>query len=104
MGSEVGHVDSPRDRPIDLCGELAVHLVGVGVFPQVVDVAWEAALAREERRRMRDRSPPIRGMLGVERQVHTDVVARPYIRAACWAQGAGTMIDAQVADPSRSAS
>ena len=56
------------------------HLVGVGVLPQVVEVAGEAALARQQRRRMRDRAPAVGGVLGVEREVDADVVGGRYSR------------------------
>ena len=41
----MGDVDVPGERPLDLGAALAQHLLGVGVLPQVVDVAREAGLA-----------------------------------------------------------
>jgi len=40
-------------------------------------LARETALTGEQRGSVRDRSPAIRGMLGVERQMNADVVGRP---------------------------
>ena len=75
MRREVGHVEAPQDRPLDLGAALAPDLVEVGVLPEVVDVPGEAAVAVEERGSMGDGSPAVQLVLGVERQVHADVLA-----------------------------
>ena len=76
---EVGDVEAPQDGPLDLGPALAAHLVEVGVLPEVVDGAREAAVAVEQRRRVGDRSPAVQLVLGVEREVHADVLA-PVLR------------------------
>ena len=55
--------------------QLAAHLVEVGVVPDVVDRAGEAAVAVEQRGRVGDRAPAVEVPLGVEREVHADVLA-----------------------------
>ena len=72
---EVADVEAPHDGPLDLGPALAAHLVEVGVVPEVVDGAREAAVAVEQRRRLRDRAPAVQLVLGVEREVHADVLA-----------------------------
>ena len=47
---EMADVEAPQDRPLDLRPQLAAHLVEVGVIPDVVDRAREAAVAVEQRR------------------------------------------------------
>ncbi len=42
---EMGDVDVPGKRPLDLGAALAQHLFGVGVLPQVGDVPRETGLA-----------------------------------------------------------
>jgi hypothetical protein len=79
------------------------HLGVVGVLPQVFEGAREAALARLQRRCVGDRPPPVALVLGVEGEVDTDVVARHRHARRRDAHGAGTMIDAHVAAPSRRA-
>ena len=44
--------------------QLAPHLVGVGVLPQVVDRAREAAVAAKQRRGVGDRPPAVVVVLG----------------------------------------
>ena len=48
MWREVGHVDAPRNRPFDLGPTLAQHFFGIGVLPQVTDVAGEPGLSAEQ--------------------------------------------------------
>ena len=50
VGVEVADVEAPEDRPLDLGPQLAADLVEVGVVPQVLDGAREAAVAVEQRR------------------------------------------------------
>jgi hypothetical protein len=71
---QVGDVDAPRHRALDLGAALAQHLGRVGVLPQIVDVAREAALARQQRRCVRDGAEAVGLVLAVEREVHADVV------------------------------
>jgi hypothetical protein len=71
---EVGDVDAPSQGPVDLGLQLATHLGQVGVLPQVVERAWEAPFARLQRWCVGDRTPAVRGVLGVEGEVDTDVV------------------------------
>ena len=75
VAGEVAHVEAPHDRPLDLGPALAPHLVEVGVVPRVLDGAGEPAVAVEQARRVGDRSPAVGVELGVEREVHADVVA-----------------------------
>ena len=71
----MAHVEAPHDRPLDLGPALAADLVEVGVVPGVLDRAGEAAVAVEEARRVGDRPPAVGVELGVEREVHADVLA-----------------------------
>ena len=48
---EVAHVEAPEDGPLDLGPALPAHLVEVGVVPDVLDRAGEAAVAVEQARR-----------------------------------------------------
>ena len=80
-------------RPLDLGAALAQHLGRVGVLPQVVDVAGEAALARQQRRGVGDRAPAVRVVLAVEREVHADVVAVVAASPRGGPTGAGTISD-----------
>ena len=64
-----------QDGPLDLGPALPADLVEVGVVPDVVDRAGEAAVAVEQRRRVGDRTPAVALVLGVEREVHADVLA-----------------------------
>ena len=75
VGVEVGDVEAPEDGPLDLGPQLAAGLVEVGVVPQVVDRAGEAAVAVEQRRGVGDGAPAVAVVLGVEREVHADVLA-----------------------------
>ena len=68
-------VEAPQDRPLDLRSQLAAYLVEIGVIPHVVDRARKATVAIEQRGRVRDRPPAVEVVLGVERQVHPDVLA-----------------------------
>ena len=72
---EVADVEAPQDRPLDLGSELPAHLVEVGVVPHVLDGAGEAAVAVVQRGGPGDRSPPVEVPLGVEGEVHADVLA-----------------------------
>ena len=72
---EVGHVEAPVDRPLDLGPALLAHLVEVGVVPHVLDRAREPAVAVEQARRVGDRAPAVGLPLGVQREVHADVLA-----------------------------
>ncbi len=38
------HVESPEDGPFDLGAALATHLLGIGVLPQIVDVARKSTV------------------------------------------------------------
>ena len=75
MGAEVADVEAPVDRSLDLGPALAAHLVQVGVLGQVVDGPREAAVAVEQRGGLGDGTPAVQVMLGVEGQVHADVLA-----------------------------
>ena len=59
----------------DLGAAFASHLVEIGVVPDVLDGAREAAVPTEERRRVRDRAPAVELVLRVEREVDPDVLA-----------------------------
>ncbi len=72
---EVAHVEAPEDGPLHLGPELAAHLVEVGVVPQVRDGAGEPAVAVEQGGGVGDRAPAVALPLGVEREVHADVLA-----------------------------
>ena len=72
---EVADVEAPVDRALDLGAELAPDLVEVGVVPHVLDGAGEAAVAVEQRGSLGDRPPAVQVVLGVQRQVHADVLA-----------------------------
>ena len=97
----MGDVETPRDRPLDLGAQLAEHLGMVGVLPQVFERAGKAALAGLQRRGVRDRAPAVGLVLGVEREVDAEIIRRECHLAASRAHGAGTMIEAHVAAPSR---
>jgi hypothetical protein len=92
---EVAHVEPPEDRPLHLGPELPAHLVEVGVVPHVGDRAREAAVAVEEGGSVGDRAPPVALVLGVEGEVHADVLAAvpgrrvPRPRAGHHQRGAG---------------
>jgi hypothetical protein len=83
-------VEAPEDRPLDLGAQLAPDLVEVGVVPDLRDGAGEAAVAVEQRRRLGDRPPAVQVPLGVEGEVHADVLA-PVPAAASRAHGHGTI-------------
>ena len=72
---EVADVEAPEDRPLDLRPALLAHLFEVGVVPDVLERPREAAVAVEQARRVGDRAPAVRLPLGVEREVHADVLA-----------------------------
>ena len=88
VAGEVAHVEAPHDGPLDLGPALPPHLLEVGVLPGVLDRAREAAVAVEQARRMGERPPAVGVELGVEGEVHADVltpvagggVARPRAR------------------------
>ena len=71
----MAHVEAPHDGPLDLRPALAPDLVEVGVVPGVLDRAREPAVAVEQARRVGDRPPAVGLELGVEREVHADVLA-----------------------------
>ena len=75
VGVEVAHVEAPQDGPLDLGPALAAHLVEIGVVPDVLDGAGEAAVAVEQRGGVGDGAPPVEVVLGVDGEVHADVVA-----------------------------
>ena len=75
VGSEVGDVETPLERPLELRPALAPDLLLVGVLPQVVDAAGEAAVPVDQRRRVGDRPPPVELVLGVEGEVDAEVLA-----------------------------
>ncbi len=75
VGVEVAHVEAPQDGPLDLGPALAAHLVEIGVVPDVLDRAGEAPVAVEQGRGVGDRAPPVEVVLGVDREVHADVLA-----------------------------
>ena len=86
MAVEVAHVEAPHDRPLDLRPALPADLVEICVVPRVLDRAGEAAIAVEQARRLRDRSPPVRLPLRVQGEVHADVLA-PVLGGGVRAQG-----------------
>ena len=75
MRREMGDVEAPQDRSLDLDAALAPDLVEIGVVPEVVDGAGEPALAVEQRGGVGDGSPAVQLVLGVEREMHADVLA-----------------------------
>ena len=75
MAGEVADVEAPHDRPLDLGPALAADLVEVGVVPGVLDGAGESAVAVEEAGRVGDGAPAVGLELGVQREVHPDVLA-----------------------------
>ena len=75
VGVEVADVEAPQDRPLDLGPALPADLVEVGVVPHVDVGAGEAAVAVEQRRGLGDRPPAVQVVLGVEGEVHADVLA-----------------------------
>ena len=77
--------------------QLPADLVEVGVVPHVVDRAREAAVAVEQRRRVGDRAPAVAVVLGVEGEVHADVLA-PVAGGGLAAHGHGTISVALVAE------
>ena len=72
---EVADVEAPEDRPLHLGTELPAYLVQVGVVPHIGDRAGEAAIAVEQGGSVGDRAPSVRVVLGVEGEVHPDVLA-----------------------------
>ena len=72
---EVRDVEAPIDRPFDLGPALLPDLVEVGVVPDVLDRAREPAVAVEEARRVRDRTPAVRLPFGVQGEMYADVLA-----------------------------
>ena len=76
----------------------------VGVLPQVFEGAGEPALAGLQRRGVGDRAPAVAAVLGVEGEVDADVVVggAPGRRHGT-PTAPGTISEAQVAEPSRSA-
>jgi hypothetical protein len=71
----VAHVEAPDDRPLHLGPALAPDLLEVGVLPEVGRGGGEAAVAVEQGGGSGDGSPPVQPVLGVEGQVHADVLA-----------------------------
>ncbi|MEJ7722004.1 MAG: hypothetical protein WKF58_16950 [Ilumatobacteraceae bacterium] len=65
----------PHASALDLRPALAQYLLAVCVLPQIGDATGEATFARQQRRRLGDRSPAVILVLGVEREVHAEVVA-----------------------------
>ena len=103
MTREVADVEAPDDGPFDLGPALPTHLVEVGVVPDVLDGAREAAVAVEEAGEW---------VIGPQRYVSnsalrvrcTPTSSPRYPPAASRAQGHGTISDALEARPSRTAS
>ena len=75
MAGDVADVEAPHDRPFDLGPTLPAHLVEVGVIPCVFDGARESAVSVEQARRRGDGPPAVGVVLGVEGEVHPDVLA-----------------------------
>ena len=75
MGVEVADVESPQDGPLDLGPAFAADLVEIGVVPDVGHGAGEPAVAVQKRGGVGDGTPPVEIVLGIHRQVHTDVLA-----------------------------
>ncbi len=75
VGVEVGDVETPEHRAFELAAAFAPDLVEIGVVPEIVRGAGEAAVAVEQRRGHGDRPPPVVAQLGVEHEVDPDVVA-----------------------------
>ncbi|HEX7166677.1 MAG TPA: ChbG/HpnK family deacetylase, partial [Acidimicrobiales bacterium] len=75
VGVEVADVEAPVDGPLDLGPALAADLVEVGVVPEVGGRAGEAAVAVEQRGGLGDGAPAVEVVLGVEGEVHADVLA-----------------------------
>ncbi len=85
---DVADVEAPQDGPLDLGPALAPRLVQIGVVPDVVDRAREPAVAAEEGGRVGDGAPAVELVLGVQGQVHADVLA-PVAGRRLAAPGAG---------------
>ena len=73
-------------------------------WSQTSSTVREAAVAVEQARRVGDRAPPVVLPLGVQREVHADVLAPVLGRARHAPTGTGTISVALVATPLRSAS
>ena len=68
------HVEAPEDGPFDLGTTFAPDLVEVGMVPEIGDRSGEATVAIEQRWCMGDGTPAIAVVLGVECEVHPDVL------------------------------
>ncbi len=103
VGVEVADVEAPQHGPLDLGPALPTYLVEVGVVPHVRDRAGESAVAVEERRCLRDRSPAVEVVLGVQGEAHPHVVA-PEPRCRFAGPWSGDQQRGRGGSPSRSAS
>ena len=72
---DMAHIEAPHDGALDLGAGLSPDLVEVGVVPRIFDRARESTVAVEEAGGVGDRPPPVRIEFGVERELHTDVLA-----------------------------
>ncbi len=72
----MGHIDTPSEGAVDLGAQFATDLIEVGVLPQIGRVSRKPSLAREQRWSVGDWTPAVDVMLGVQSQVHADVIAR----------------------------
>jgi hypothetical protein len=71
----VADVEAPHDGALDLSPALLAHFVEITVVPGVLDGAREPPVAVEEAGGAGDRPPPVALPLGVQREVHADVLA-----------------------------
>src|SRR5262249_14008231 len=74
VAAQVADVETPVDGPLNLRAALAPDLVGVGVVPQVLDGAREAAVAVKEGRAVCDRSPAVQVVFSVQGEMYSDVL------------------------------
>ena len=72
---QVSDVDAPFECARNLCATLSQYFCRIGVFPQVVNSAREAAFTRQQRWCVSDRAPAIHLVFAVECEVHTNVFA-----------------------------
>src|ERR1039457_2824347 len=74
MSGEMADVEAPVDGPLDLGAALLVHLIDVGVLPQVYEGPGEAAVPVQQGRGAGHRRPAVKVVFGVERQMCPDVL------------------------------
>ncbi len=73
MRAQVGEIEAPEDRALDLSPTFPTHLLHVGVFAQVGGGPGEAPVAVEQRWCIGDRSPPVEIVFGEKRERKANV-------------------------------